>query len=68
MGMVYGNPRLARRYDFAWAICPVRSDRFARCAAAAAVTPASAGQLGFRRARTAATQSVRCSSSPSGLS
>jgi hypothetical protein len=45
-----------------------RNAWFPRCAAAAALTPASAGAVGLARLRTHSTQFVRCSSSPSGLS
>ena len=38
------------------------------CAALAALTPDSAGHLGFFRDRTLSTQFARCNSSPSGLS
>ena len=55
-------------HAFHTATCPVRSDWFARWAAPAELTPASAGQLGFFRNRTASTQFARCSNSPSGLS
>src|SRR5262245_36204560 len=50
-------------YAFHTATCPVRRDWFARWAALAALTPASAGQLGFFLARTASTQFARCSNS-----
>ena len=33
--------------SFQFATCPLRSARFARCAAEAALTPASAGQVGL---------------------
>ena len=47
---------------------PVRSARLARCALVTAVTPASAGVLGFSRVRMQCTQCSRCSRSPSGFS
>ena len=45
-----------------------RSAWFARCAAAAAVTPASTGDDGALPSRMASTQLRRCSSSPLGVS
>jgi hypothetical protein len=51
------------------ATCPLRTLWFARCAALAALTPASAGHATFfERSRMHSTQFVRCKSSPSGLS
>ena len=45
-----------------------RSAAFARCAAAALITPALTGATGSLRLRTQSIQLVRCNSSPSGLS
>ena len=51
---------------FQWATSPLRRARFAKCAAEAALTPASAGQAGVFRLRTHSIQLARCRSSPSG--
>ena len=49
----------SRRQPFNRTIRSSRKARLAMCATAAAKTPASAGALGFRRARMASSQSVR---------
>ena len=45
---------------------PLRSDRFAKCAADAELTPASTGHRGCFRLRMHSIQFVKCNNSPSG--
>ena len=59
--------RLLRFFYFHWAICWLRNEILAKWAAVAALTPASAGQLGLVPERMASIQLTRCRVSASGF-